>query len=373
MSDGAVHAAAVPASCAAVDGLDGEARVQVQRVLQLNADLRAHYQLAEDNIVTVRASFDRVTAGEPEPLDAEVVVAPIAPTPPVRTARPVLIMATLACALVGITTGLIVSLQAATPSLAPITTAPETIIKSAGIDTAPAEKLEDYGQTIYAARFSAAPPAERMCLARAVYYEARGEAMDGQIAVAQVVLNRARSKQWPSTICGVVNQGIERGEKCQFSFACFSHLIAPNGPLWEQAKSVAEEALAGRGWLRELVEATHYHTTGVAPIWRLNLTPINTIGAHVFYRGNEGVVVSSKDAEGYRAAAAAQTVQTVHAKIAAVAKVSSGVKIVSLADEATTTVAGTKIPRPKAATPDGHAPKRTAAHDSDWKTNVFGQ
>jgi Cell Wall Hydrolase len=146
------------------------------------------------------------------------------------------------------------------------------------------EPDSDLGVTVYAAHFAKASAPERACLARALYYEARGEPYEGQVAVAQVILNRVRSKRWPDSICGVVNQGIERGEKCQFSFACHATATELTGESWDQAQALATEALAGRAWLRETMEATHYHTTSVAPVWRQNLTTIGTFGSHIFYR-----------------------------------------------------------------------------------------
>lgn len=366
---------ALPDRAASAGELGDDTAVQLQRVLQLNTEIQAHYRSVEDTIVTVRTALSRVAAGDHEVPDEEPKVEAHKPVRPIRAKRRNVIMATLACAALCITTGLIVSLQAATPKSVPAGSTASATTMAITAEQVPA-KLQDYGQTIYAARFHAAPPAERTCLARAVYYEARGEATDGQIAVAQVILNRARSKQWPSTICGVVNQGVERGEKCQFSFACFTNLSAPVGQLWEQAKSIADEAVAGRGWLRELVEATHYHATGVAPVWRLNLTPIDTIGAHVFYRGNDGIVASSKDADGYRAAAAAQTVQDVHQKIAAFAKATTGIKVSSLIQDAPTDKGIIAKPaRAKLASDEtGSAlvPKRvTPKRDADWKASVF--
>ena len=209
------------------------------------------------------------------------------------------------------------------------------------------DEQDDLGRSIYAERFAKASAAERMCLARAVYYEARGEAMDGQIAVAQTVLNRARSKHWPNTICGVVNQGVERGEKCQFSFACFKHLSEPGGETWEQAQLVAEQALAGQAWLRELIEATHYHATGVAPVWRSGLSEIKTIGTHVFYRDGDGLKANALGAQDYEAAAAKQLVNT-------------KVEVV------------TKKARPKPI-PGEAAVAAPSRRGDDWRANVFAQ
>ena len=132
-----------------------------------------------------------------------------------------------------------------------------------------------------------APPlskADRMCLARAVYHEARGEPIEGQVAVAQVVLNRVKSKRWPKTVCGVVYEGHERGEKCQFSFACYEKKGLPDSnQMWAQAKWIADDVAAGRTFLEELGQATYYHTHAVKPVWRASLTPIRRIGQHIFY------------------------------------------------------------------------------------------
>ena len=136
----------------------------------------------------------------------------------------------------------------------------------------------------YAARFVEISPSERDCLAKAVYYEARGEPVAGQIAVAQVILNRSMSSSWPNSVCGVVHQGEERGEKCQFSFACMKRqLSAPHGEPWQQATWVSNEVLTGGAWLRELLPATHYHRTDLKPVWRLTLKEIGRIGTPVFY------------------------------------------------------------------------------------------
>lgn len=159
----------------------------------------------------------------------------------------------------------------------------------------------DFGTRVYG-RFAAAPPRELECLARAIYYEARGEPYDGKVAVAQVVLNRARSRSWPDTICGVVHQGQSRGEKCQFSYVCFDNLSPPFGESWDEARSIAGYAVAGKVYLRELEHATHYHTTAVKPVWRENLNRIATIGAHIFYDVPGGVRENALDLAAYPSA-----------------------------------------------------------------------
>ncbi len=136
-------------------------------------------------------------------------------------------------------------------------------------------------------------PSERGCLASAIYHEARGEPADGQIAVAQVVLNRVRSGRWPSTVCGVVYQDAQRGEKCQFSFACRRNAAKPKPgePDWDNALALAEAVVAGQAPLGATATATHYHTEEVHPVWRLGLKPLGQIGRHLFYEeGRRGEI-----------------------------------------------------------------------------------
>jgi spore germination cell wall hydrolase CwlJ-like protein len=126
------------------------------------------------------------------------------------------------------------------------------------------------------------------CLTAAVYYEAATEPLDGQRAVAQVVLNRARHPAYPRTVCGVVFQGSERVTGCQFTFTCDGAIRrTPMAALWARARAVAEQALAGKvyapvGW------ATHYHTNWVVPYWSSSLTKLALVGTHIFYRWEGG-------------------------------------------------------------------------------------
>jgi spore germination cell wall hydrolase CwlJ-like protein len=126
------------------------------------------------------------------------------------------------------------------------------------------------------------------CLTAAVYYEAAIEPLDGQRAVAQVVLNRVRHPAFPKSVCGVVFQGWERTTGCQFTFTCDGNIRrTPAASLWERARTVAAEALGGRvygpvGW------ATHYHTNWVVPYWSSSLTKLANVGTHIFYRWEGG-------------------------------------------------------------------------------------
>jgi len=125
---------------------------------------------------------------------------------------------------------------------------------------------------------------ERRCLSTAIYFEARGEPVRGQIAVAQVILNRVRSPQFPETICGVVYQGqMQKG--CQFSFACDGHTDMPrNNDQWALAQDIAKQASSGQVWLPEVGYSTYYHANYVRPGWVNNMSKIDKIGNHIFYK-----------------------------------------------------------------------------------------
>ncbi len=125
---------------------------------------------------------------------------------------------------------------------------------------------------------------EARCLAQAVYFEARSEPLEGQLAVAQVVLNRVRSPYWPDRVCAVVFEGEQRRHRCQFSFACDGRSDNPkNRRAWRLAKMVALVALDGL-WRDVTGHATHYHAVYVTPAWRAAMAPTVRYGHHVFYR-----------------------------------------------------------------------------------------
>jgi hypothetical protein len=102
--------------------------------------------------------------------------------------------------------------------------------------------------------------------------------------VAQVILNRVRDPNYPSSICGVVFEGAERNTGCQFSFTCDGALAqAPVGWAWDRARTVAQRMLAGHV-ATKVGTATHYHADYVHPWWSPTLAKITQIGAHIFYR-----------------------------------------------------------------------------------------
>lgn len=130
---------------------------------------------------------------------------------------------------------------------------------------------------------------EQRCLAEAVYFEARSESELGQAAVAQVVLNRAKSGLYPSTVCGVVYQNANRHLACQFTFACEgkSLRITEAGP-WRDAVRIAREVYEGTTYLVEVGASTHYHANYVRPYWAKRLKKMDTIGQHIFYQLRPG-------------------------------------------------------------------------------------
>jgi hypothetical protein len=123
------------------------------------------------------------------------------------------------------------------------------------------------------------------CLANAIYFEARGESVRGQIAVAQVVMNRVFSGYYPDSVCGVVYQNAHRRHACQFAFACDGIPDTVNEPdALERAKRIAQEMLDGKLWLPEVGKATHYHAYWVHPSWVREMRKLHRLGVHTFYR-----------------------------------------------------------------------------------------
>jgi spore germination cell wall hydrolase CwlJ-like protein len=126
--------------------------------------------------------------------------------------------------------------------------------------------------------------AEENCLARAIYFEARSESELGQLAVAKVILNRTRDPNYPKTICGVVYQGSDRRNSCQFSFACDGMPDdVKSTEAWNRSKKIAQRALAGDRSVKVMSAATHYHADYVKPKWSRSMKRLIKIGRHIFY------------------------------------------------------------------------------------------
>ncbi len=125
------------------------------------------------------------------------------------------------------------------------------------------------------------------CLAEALYFEARGETVKGQFAVAEVIVNRASSSIFPDTICGVITQGTGRRYQCQFTYKCdgYKDTIAEK-QAYERVSKVARAVLDGHsGNLTD--GATYYHTNAVRPAWSRRFVRTASIGVHYFYRRHD--------------------------------------------------------------------------------------
>jgi hypothetical protein len=123
------------------------------------------------------------------------------------------------------------------------------------------------------------------CLARAIYFEARGETVRGQIGVAQVIMNRVFSRYYPGKVCGVIYQNAHRRNACQFSFACDGKREVINDQrAWSLAQHIARLTLDGRIWDSEIAKATHYHAAWVNPRWASTMRKLARLGVHIFYR-----------------------------------------------------------------------------------------
>ncbi len=129
--------------------------------------------------------------------------------------------------------------------------------------------------------------AESECLAQVMYYEARGEGVQGEKAVAEVVLQRAKSPDYPQTVCGVVYDGVQPDRHdCQFSFACDGTLRRPRDKAaWQRVRVLAERIMTAEVKLSGITHnATAYHSIDVAPAWAEGMIKTAEIGNHVFYK-----------------------------------------------------------------------------------------
>jgi spore germination cell wall hydrolase CwlJ-like protein len=126
--------------------------------------------------------------------------------------------------------------------------------------------------------------AEWQCLSEALYFEARGETVKGMFAVAEVIMNRVDSARFPSSVCGVINQGTGKRYQCQFTYTCDGQAETIGEPAaFARVGKVARLVLDGAA-PRVTGGATHYHTTAVRPNWSRTYTRTARIGVHVFYR-----------------------------------------------------------------------------------------
>jgi len=121
--------------------------------------------------------------------------------------------------------------------------------------------------------------AEQECLANAVYFEARGEPLQGQLAVAEVVMNRAASGRFPASLCGVVVQ------RAQFSFVRRGRMPRADraSEAWRRAVGVARVAVERKAPRLLPPSCLWYHANYVSPSWGHRLAETTRIGLHIFY------------------------------------------------------------------------------------------
>ena len=126
--------------------------------------------------------------------------------------------------------------------------------------------------------------AELDCMADAIYFEARGEPVSGQIAVANVIINRVKSVYYPNSVCLVTRQGGIEKKSCQFSFYCDGireQILEP--VVYAKIRKLAYEIMYGSK-SRMTSSATHFHNVYVNPKWTRSMTRITKIGDHIFYK-----------------------------------------------------------------------------------------
>ena len=142
-------------------------------------------------------------------------------------------------------------------------------------------------QDVRRERERAIQEASLACLARNVYFEARGEPVAGQFAVAEVTMNRKASRLFPRTVCEVVYQKswdpIRKREVAAFSWTEFSKLPEPTGEDWQRAQQVARAVYYNR-YTPQLQGALYFHATYIRPEWAKEKRRVARIGRHVFYR-----------------------------------------------------------------------------------------
>ncbi len=242
---------AIAAVCLSILGFAGEARAQAAvpeaGVLKIDYELTA---TAGEPIAPIAPTANLQATSAPPPATAPAAAPPTTPT----DARSVVL----------------------SPAVRPQagTTPP-----SGATAVRPAVTQEGLWPLIWANLQGPELDEELNCVAVAIYHEARGESFPGQLAVAEVIMNRARSGRYPTTLCGVVKQ------PWQFSFVRAGRFPAVNeaSPAWSYARSIAR--IAANQLADALPEdVLWYHADYVAPSWGRRLSRVEKIGAHIFYR-----------------------------------------------------------------------------------------
>lgn len=165
-----------------------------------------------------------------------------------------------------------------------ITSAPTVSLRPAARGENRAIASVSYTRKWVANQPAASGGADWACLSEALYFEARGESVKGQFAVAEVILNRVKSRKFPGSVCAVVNQGTGKRNRCQFSYTCDGNPEHINEPAaYRNVGKIARALLDGAP--RNLtVGATYYHNHTVRPRWSRVFTRTASIDGHYFYR-----------------------------------------------------------------------------------------
>lgn len=153
--------------------------------------------------------------------------------------------------------------------------------------TIPASLIVGFNFLAASVTSSKAHKQELTCLALNVYYEARGEPLAGQYAVAEVTMNRVASGRFPNTVCGAVYQKewdyLRKRDVAAFSWTEFDSVPQPEGAQWRRAWRVAESVYSGR-YTSRLKGALYYHAMYMRPRWSAEKRRVAAIGNHIFYR-----------------------------------------------------------------------------------------
>lgn len=144
------------------------------------------------------------------------------------------------------------------------------------------------GEAVFTQAWIASQPkpngsAEFRCLTEALYFEARGETVKGQFAVAEVIRNRVKSARFPNSYCAVINQGTGKMHQCQFSYTCDGRPeVVAEPAAYARVAKVARATIDGKS--PDITNgATFYHTTAVRPSWSRKFTNTARFGVHLFY------------------------------------------------------------------------------------------
>lgn len=160
----------------------------------------------------------------------------------------------------------------------------QTRLKALAAQPVAAEGSVNFTRSWIDSQPKATGSAQWRCLSEALYFEARGETVKGQFAVAEVIMNRVASGRFPGSLCAVINQGTGKKYQCQFTYTCDGRAEVIAEPrAFARVGKIARLIMDGK--VPKLTKgATHYHTTAVNPRWARVYTRTAKIGVHLFYR-----------------------------------------------------------------------------------------